>query len=279
MNKGKIPFSKMAVHGVLISGVCLTAIPLIYMITTALRPNAKLYEYPPRLFPDSVTLANFRYILFEQNFGGNFINSIVVALGTVVLAAFVASTLAFVIARFEFPGRNLLCSLIMGTMIIPGMVLILPQFELITWLGLLNSRIGLILVYVSWVVPFSTFLMKGFIEDIPHEFDEAVYIDGGSVGTLFRWIVLPLSGPAIITTCIFNFLTAWEEYPWALTVINDTEKRTLPIAIAGFFGEHNFTQWGYVFAMSLLSLIPVVVIFIFLQRFFISGLSSGAIKG
>ncbi len=117
------------------------------------------------------------------------------------------------------------------------------------------------------------------MENTPNEIMEAAYIDGADVWDVYHRIALPLASPAIASVSIFNFLTAWEEYPWANTVIYDNSRRTLPIAIAGFFGQHQFTQWGYVFAMSVLSLIPVVVIFILCQKYFVSGLTAGSVKG
>jgi multiple sugar transport system permease protein len=256
-------------------------LPMIYMISTSLKPNGALYEYPPHFFPNrnNITTENYIYIFKQQKFYINFINSVVVSLATVILAAVISTALAFCIARFRFPGRKLLFGLVIGTMIIPGTTLIVPQFELASFLHITNKLLGLIPFYVAWVIPFSTFMIKGFIENIPRDFDEAVYIDGGNVFTVFRTIAVPLSGPAIASVSIFNFLTAWEEYPWALTVINDNEKRTLPIAIAGFFGEHQFTQWGYVFAMSVASLIPVLIIFICFQKYFVKGLQAGGLKG
>lgn len=267
------------IYLILILGVIITTTPMIYMVSTSLRPNGALYEYPPKIIPDVITFENYRYVLFEANFYINFLNSAIVALCTVLISAFVSSSLAFCIARFDFIGKKILFALIMATMIIPGMTLIIPQFELIVWLKLINKLFGLIPVYVSWAVPFSTFMIKGFIEDISKDFDDAIYIDGGNVFTVYNQIILPLASPAIAAVSIFNFLTAWEEYPWALTVINDFEKRTLPIAISGFFGQHNFTQWGYVFAMSVVSLIPVIIVFLACQKFFVTGLSAGAIKG
>ena len=114
---------------------------------------------------------------------------------------------------------------------------------------------------------------------MPKELDEAIYMDGGGVFTVFFRIVFPLAKPGIASVSIFNFLTAWEEFPWANTVINDNLKRTLPIAISGFFGQHQFTQWGYVFALSVLSLLPILIIFIFCQKFFVAGLTAGSVKG
>lgn len=265
----------------LLLGGAVSVMPMIYMLSTSLKPNGALYEFPPRFFPspDELTLENYQYILSQEKFHRNFLNSAAVTLLTVVIAAFIATMLAFCIARFRFPGRNLLFGLVIGTMIIPGTTLIITQYQLATFLKLTNKLFGLVPFYVAWVIPFSTFMIKSYIEGIPRDYDEAVYMDGGSVFTVFFKVICPLASPAIASVSIFNFLTAWEEFPWAMTVINDNAKRTLPIAISGFFGQHQFTQWGYVFAMSVLSLIPVLLIFICFQRYFVSGLQAGGIKG
>ena len=265
----------------LAAGTVICVLPMVYMISTSLRPNGALYEYPPRFFPrwEALTLENYEYILSQSKFYLNFLNSVFVSLSSVALAAAVSSAMAFVMGKFHFRGKKLLFGFIILTMIIPGTTMIVPQFELATHLGLVNRLWGLIPFYVAWVIPFSTFMIKGFMEGIPDEITEATYIDSASVWTVYTRISLPLAAPAIASVSIFNFLTAWEEYPWANTVINDNELRTLPIAIAGFFGQHQFTQWGYVFAMSVMTLIPVVLVFITCQRFFVQGLTAGGVKG
>lgn len=265
----------------LAAGTVICVLPMVYMISTSLRPNGALYEYPPRFFPrwEALTLENYEYILSQSKFYLNFLNSVFVSLFSVALAAAVSSAMAFVMGKFHFRGKKLLFGFIILTMIIPGTTMIVPQFELATHLGLVNRLWGLIPFYVAWVIPFSTFMIKGFMEGIPDEITEATYIDGASVWTVYVRISLPLAAPAIASVSIFNFLTAWEEYPWANTVINDNDLRTLPIAIAGFFGQHQFTQWGYVFAMSVMTLVPVVIVFITCQRFFVQGLTAGGVKG
>ena len=265
----------------LAAGTVIFTLPMMYMISTSLRPNGALYEYPPRFFPrwEALTLENYDYILHQSKFYLNFLNSVTVSVTTIALAALVGSAMAFVLGKFQSKLTWVLFVFIIITMIIPGTTMIVPQFELATRLGMVNRLWGLIPFYVAWVIPFSTFMIKGFMENIPGEIMEAAWIDGADVWTVYRKIAMPLSAPAIASISIFNFLTAWEEYPWANTVINDNAKRTLPIAIAGFFGQHQFTQWGYVFAMSVLTLIPVVVIFILCQKFFVQGLTAGGVKG
>ena len=279
MSKRKI--SQLAVYVLLIAGLMLVIMPMVYMVSTSIKPNGALYDYPPKFFPklSEITFENYAYILGQKKFIVNFTNSILVSTVTVGLSAIVSSALAFCIARFKFPGKSVLFGFIILTMIIPGTTMIVPQYELAVKLRTINSIWGLIPFYVAWVIPYSTFMIKGFVENIPKELDEATYIDGGSVLTVYLNVAIPLTKPGIASVSIFNFLTAWEEFPWANTVINDDLKRTLPIAISGFFGQHQFTQWGYVFALSVLSLIPILVVFVSCQRFFVQGLTSGSVKG
>lgn len=272
---------QIVLYLVLIAFAILFTLPMIYLISTSLKPNGALYEYPPKFFPTikSITLENYVYIINQGKFYMNFLNSVLISILTVSIAAIAASALGFCIGRFQFFGRNVLFSFIILTMIVPGMTLIVPQYELAVKLNVINKLLGLVPFYVAWVIPYSTFMIKGFVENIPKEFDEAVHMDGGSILTVFFQIILPLAKPGIASISIFNFLTAWEEFPWANTVINDNIKRTLPIAISGFFGEHQFTQWGYVFALSALSLIPILIVFISFQKYFVTGITTGGVKG
>ena len=266
---------------VLLIGGAISVLPMVYMLSTSLRPNGALYEFPPRFFPrlSETTFENYQYIFTQEKFYLNFLNSVIVAIATIILAAIISSALAFCLARFDFPGKKILFALVIGMMIIPGTTLIIPQYRLASFFQITNKLSGLVPFYVAWVIPFSTFMIKSYIEGIPREFDEAAYADGGSVFTVFFRVILPLASPSIASVSIFNFLTAWEEFTWAMTVINDNAKRTLPIAISGFFGQHQFTQWGYVFAMSIASLIPVLLVFVLCQKYFVSGLQAGGLKG
>jgi multiple sugar transport system permease protein len=155
--------------------------------------------------------------------------------------------------------------------------LIIPQFLLAKNLGMLDSLTGLVFFYTGGTVALNTFLLRSFFQDIPRELEEAMVVDGAGPWTRYRKLILPLSRPALATVAIFSFLASWDEFVWALTVINDPDKRTLPIAIALFQGQHS-TSWGLVFAASVIAVVPVIAIFVAFQRQFVSGLASGALK-
>jgi multiple sugar transport system permease protein len=163
-------------------------------------------------------------------------------------------------------------------LMIPDMITIIPRFYLARELNLRNSLWGLILFYIASGVSGNTFLLRGFFETLPHELEEAMTIDGANPFQIFFRLALPLSAPALATVGIFSFLGNWDEYVWALTIIDDPNKRTLPIAIYSFQGQHG-TEWGLIFAAMIIALIPVVIIFISLQKYFTGGITAGAFKG
>ncbi len=259
-------------------GALAVALPFIYMISTSLKGQVYVFEFPPRFIPSHPTLNNFVSAWQSNNFGRYFLNSLLVALVTTVLELLLSSTVAYAFARFEFPGKSVLYYTLLATLMVPGMMLIIPQFILASRLKLLNSLTGLILVYTAGGTAFNTFLLRGFFEQLPRELEEAALIDGGNYLTVFFRILLPLSTPALATVAIFTFLGAWDEYVWALTTINEPLKRTLPIAIANFHGTHA-SDWGLVFAGSLIAIVPVLIVFVLLQKYFIKGLTAGAVKG
>lgn len=240
----------------------------------------RLAYYLPVITSWVVVALLFRYILSNENFYKYFTNTLFVAFMTIFIAAIISSMLAYSFARFKFPGKNILYSMIISVMLIPGLAMIIPQFEMAVKFKLVNNLWGVILFYSAWVTPFSTFLLKGYIEDnIPKELDEAIYIDGGNIFTVYRHVMIPMASPAIAAVSILNFLFPFEELGWSQTILKSDGIRTLPVAITMFFQAHNRTDWGYVFAMTCLSMIPVIVFYLLLQKYFISGLSSGSIKG
>ncbi|MGF7049354.1 multiple sugar transport system permease protein [Paenibacillus sp. DS2015] len=265
-------------YSLLTIGGLISVYPLIYMFLTALKPMTLLFEFPPRLLPSEITWDNFIEAWVSQNFARYLFNSALVTLASFALIFIFSSMLAFAYSRFHFKGRGVSFAILMGGLTIPSLTLIIPQFLLIRQLGMYDSFWGLIVVYAAGSIPFTTMLLKGFFDSISTDIDESVEMEGGNAWTLFYAIILPLSKPAFVPAIIFNALVVWEEFPWALTIINDPMKRTLPIALANFQGQYT-TQWGIVFAGSLIAIVPIIVLFLLLQRYFIAGITAGAIKG
>jgi multiple sugar transport system permease protein len=262
----------------LIAGSIVLMAPFAYMLATSFKERAFIFEVPPQFIPRNPTLDNYRSAWSSNNFDRYFLNSLVVAAVTTILSVFLSSLMAYAFARFRFPGRRLLFGLLLLGLMVPTMMLIIPQFILARHLGLLDSLSGLVVFYVGGTLALNTFLLRGFFEDIPKELEEAMIVDGANAWTRYRRLVLPLSRPALATVAIFSFLASWDEFVWALTIINDPEKRTLPIAIALFQGEHQ-TSWGLVFAASVIAVVPVIAVFLTFQRHFVSGLTAGGVKG
>lgn len=268
----------LAIYALLSVGALGMMMPFLYSFSTSLKRNVFAFEFPPQLIPLHPTLQNYVEAWTSNNFQLYFWNSLIVATLTMLLSLVVASTQAYAFARLRFPGKNAVFMLYLITMMIPSTVMILPQFVLARTFGLLNSLPALVVVYVAGGIPFQTFMLRGFFESLPRELEESAYIDGANRFVIFSRIALPLAKPALGTLAIFSFLGAWDEFTWALTVINDVGKRTLPIAIRLFQGQHA-TQWGLVFAASMIAIVPVMVVFVAFQKYFVRGIAAGAVKG
>jgi multiple sugar transport system permease protein len=269
---------KSTIYAILLVGGVIMVIPFLYMISTALVPNLYVIQYPPQLFPQNASLDNFIKAWQANNFQAYFINSAFVAVTATLITVVFSAMAAYAFARFTFKGKEVIFFTFLVVMMVPTTILIIPQFLLMKFLGLRNSLPGLVLIYSATSISMSIFLLRGFFEQLPKELEEAALLDGAGYFTIFTQIMLPLSAPGIATVSIFSFMAFWDEFIMALTFIDDPAKRTLPIAIALFQGQHG-TQWGLVFAASLIALIPIFLIFFSLQKHFVGGLTTGAVKG
>jgi ABC-type glycerol-3-phosphate transport system permease component len=252
--------------------------PFLYMLSTSFKTRSLVLNAPLDLIPSNPTLDNYAQALGANNFGRYFLNSAMVAVVSTALIVALSSMMAYAFSRLTFPGKRVLFTAIVVGLAIPTMMLIIPQFLLARDLHLLNSLQGLVPFYVGTALGFNTFLLAGFFETIPRELDEAMIVDGAGPWRRYWSLALPLARPALATTVIFAFLGTWDEFAWALTVLNDTDVRTLPIAISLFQGQHS-TSWGLVFAASMIAIVPVLIVYIVFQRFFVAGLTTGAVKG
>jgi multiple sugar transport system permease protein len=261
----------------LAAGAVVMLLPFLYMLSTSFKPHAFVLELPPRLLPTQPTLDNYTRALTTNHFASYFFNSAVVATTSTAITVVLSAMLAYAFARWDFPGRSVLFYAMLGTMMVPALVLIIPQFVLAKTLHLLNSRWGLIVVYSAGTA-FNMFLLRGFFEEIPQELLDSALIDGAGPFAAFWRIALPLARPALAAVAIFSFLGAWDEFTWALTAINDEQLYTLPIALRLFQQQHG-TEWGLVFAASTIAILPTVIVFVIFQRHFIKGVMAGAVKG
>lgn len=264
-------------YALLVFGALVLATPFAAMISTSLKENTFILDDPAGLIVTHPTLSNYVAAWRSAHFARYFVNSMLVALVSTALTVLLASMMAYAFARYEFRGKRLLFGMLLVGLMVPTMTLLIPQYLLARDLHLLDSLHGLVPFYVGGGLALSTFLIRGFFEGIPRELDEAMLVDGANAWTRYWRLALPLARPALATSAIFSFLGSWDEYVWALTVINDPDKRTLPIAIALFQGEHS-TSWGLVFAASVIAVVPVVLVYITFQRYFVAGLTVGAVK-
>jgi len=260
-----------------IVGAIAMIFPFLWMISNSLQAHIFVIEYPPKLIPDHPTLDNFIRAWTSNNFGLYFLNSSIVASTATIGAVICSAMAAYAFARFDFKGKEILFTVFLLVLMVPDIVTIMPKFLLAKTLGLRNSLWGLILFYIGMNISLNTFLIRGFFESQPKELEEAMVIDGANPFKVFWGLAIPLAAPALATVTIFTFLANWDEFIWALTIIDDQAKRTLPIAIYSFQGQHG-TEWGLTFAAMIIALIPVVLIFISLQRYFTGGLTTGAFK-
>ncbi|HUW88727.1 MAG TPA: carbohydrate ABC transporter permease [Candidatus Paceibacterota bacterium] len=265
-------------YAILIAGSAVMIVPFLYLFATSFKPQLYLFEMPPQFIPEHPTTSNYTEAWTSNNFGHYFANSVFVSVVATALSALLSSMMAYAFARFSFKGQNVMFWILLIGLMVPGMMLLIPQYLLANQLHLLDSLLGLIVFYVATTLAFNTFLLRGFFEEIPWALEEAMIMDGAGPFRRYWKLILPLSRPALATVAIFTFLACWDEYVWALIIINNPDNRTLPIAISLFQGQH-LTNWGLVFAASTIAIIPVILVFAIFQRQFIRGLSGEALKG
>jgi arabinogalactan oligomer/maltooligosaccharide transport system permease protein len=292
MSKRSGEMSHLPLHLFLIVMVVITVYPLLWVVTIAFSGGQTLAiaDIPPdpaaadRLraitpWPERLSLDNFRSLWADQPFGRWLLNSMVVSALTTLLGVFLASTAAYAFSRFRFPGRRAGLMSFLVSQMFPGTLMLIPLYIIVVqWLGLGSSFTGLVLVYSTIAIPFCVWMMKGYFDTIPRELEESALIDGASQAAIFFRIVLPLAKPAVAVTALFSFMTGWNEFIIAATFMNREEMYTGPVGLRFFVGGYS-QQWGYFAAGSIIAAIPVVLLFLFLQKYLVSGLTAGAVKG
>lgn len=272
-------FKVIFTYLLLLFGIVITLFPFIYMILTSFVQEAYILPRPNQIFSVVPNFDNYIEAWTSNNFFRYFLNSLLVASVTTVFQLLFGSMTAYSFARFQFPFKEGIFKIFLLTLMIPGVLNIVPQFTIIRNFGLVDTYSGLWLLYIGGGMVGITFFLRGFFSTIPKEMEESVVIDGGGNWRIFFNIYLPMSLPALGTQAIFSFSGAWDEFFTALTILKTESKRTIPIALQLFQGQHA-SDWGLVFAASIIAIIPIITIYIIFQKRFVQGgQNEGAVKG
>lgn len=253
--------------------------PVFWMISTAFKPDDEINSINPTWFSAHPTLQHFRDAIARPYFWTDVKNSLIVVLVTVVIAVGLAFVAAVALAKYRFTGRSLFIILIIGIQMLPPAGLIIPLYVVLARYHQVNALAGVIVTYLTFALPFCVWMLRGFIVGIPKELEEAAMVDGSTRLGAFTKILLPLVAPGLVATSVFAFITSWNEYIFARTLLNDQSKQTVTVWLSYFLGTGRQTDWGALMAASTLTAVPVVIFFLLVQRRIAFGLTAGAVKG
>lgn len=259
----------------LITLVCL--FPILWGLSTSLKPTNRIMEYPPRLIPETVSFEHYR-TLWDQNIIYNVMNSVIVSALAIALCVSVGALAGYTLARFNFKGKSAVLFVIVAAMSVPISSLLVPTFGFMAELGLLNTRVGLALLYAAYELPMTVWILQAFFQTIPVELERASMIDGYSRIQTIRRVIFPLSTTGLVAAGLFVLIFAWNDFVVALVMTNNNDARTLPIAIYNFLGYFG-REWGPLTAGAMISVVPVITVFVIFQKYFLSGMTGGSVKG
>lgn len=257
--------------------VLIIGLPFWWVVTGSIKLPREIIQRVPTMVPQSFTLQHFEKLLQSSDFPTYLVNSLMVALFSTAVTVLLALPAAYAFFRMEFPGRNALYRVILLAYAFPGVVVLIPLYGLFSKAGLIDSRISLVIVNVAFALPFSIWMMRSFLASVPKEIEEAAVIDGAPTTTILLRILMPLIAPGIASVAIFAFISSWTEYLFASVLIVSDARRTIPVGFAGIIGQYQI-DWGLLLAGATAATIPVVILFALVGRWFVSGLTEGAVK-
>jgi multiple sugar transport system permease protein len=270
--------NQIIIYIVLSIFVLILAFPLIWMLSVSLKPTVETFSLPPKLIPSSIYFDGYIKILNNDQYRRFLLNSYFLGLVVTGLSVLIGTLAAYGFSRYKFFGDRIAKLFVITTQMVPTITLLIPLFGVIVWLKLYDSMWGLILTYLTFSLPYAVIMMNGYLDTIPKDFDEAATIDGCTpIGVLFK-VLLPVAAPGIISTAVYTFLLAWNEFLFALALTRSIEMRTVPVGISMMVGEFGL-KWDEMMAFSVIGSLPVLILFMSVQRFVISGLSAGGVKG
>jgi len=258
--------------------LALVLFPFYWMTITSFKSEDQMRSLVSMFWPSPFVIENYTQLLTKTDFTIWYRNSAVVAVSATLVATAIGTLGAYALARLKFLGRAFMSSAVLITYLVPPSILFIPLYAQIRMLGLADSLGGLIAAYPSFTVPFVTWLLMGYFESIPVELEEAAMIDGATRFGAFRRVILPLAAPGVLAAALYAFTQAWNEFLYALVFISDVKQRTLPVGISSFITGDVY-GWGYLMAGAVLTTLPVIVVYIYLQRYMVEGLTAGSVKG
>lgn len=270
-------FQNIQNYGFLTLASIFVLVPFIWMLSTSLKTEAEAFRVPPTWIPIKPTLYAYIYMWVKKNFGIYFLNSTIISLSTAVLSTFFGALAGYGFSRFIFKGRKFLIGFFLATQMLPGVLLVGPYFKILSKFGLYDTRTGLVIAFLTICLPFATWMMKGFIDRIPDDLDQAALVDGCSRFGVFFRIILPVSAPGMVATIIFAFLLAWGDLLWVLCLTSTESMITVTLGIARTVGEFRII-WPMLMAGALLGGMPAIILYLLLQRLLVQGLTAGAVK-
>lgn len=263
---------------IILFGVTFSLFPIVWAMSTSLKSSAEAIAFPPTIIPHHLTFAHYVKVFVESNFARYLWNSAMVAISTAICAVVIGVHAGYAAARYSFPAKRLLLFVILSTIMIPLVVVMVPLYILASKLGLVDTYAALVIVYTGWQLPPVVWFMRGFFEKVPKELGEAALVDGCGHLRAFYRVILPTCLPGIAASMIIVFVWVWNEFIIALTLTTSDPMRLAPVGLYYYVGEYGI-QWGALTAAAIATIGPVIVFFSFLQRYLISGLTSGAVKG
>ena len=273
------PGVRAAQYVALLGYVVFLGFPLLWLLSTAFKSPAELSQLTPTLFPVEWTWSNFEVAFSESQLPGALRNSFVVAVATAIITTLVALPAAYAIARYRSAVRNATIGWILISQVFPFILIVIPVFIVLKQIGLINTLPGLVIVYVVWALPFTLWMLQGYVAAIPRDLEEAASTDGANRFVILRAIIFPLLLPGLVATSMFAFINAWNEFFFALVIIQDPALQTAPLLLARYVGAEGSVNLGPLAATALITTLPSLVIFSIIQRKLVSGMLSGSVKG
>lgn len=276
--RGREKVGNIVTYLILLLFIALMIIPIFWGFLTSWKGTAEISRFPPTIFPEIIDIGNFYKVLFMSNFSTYFVNSVVVTATCVIISTLIAGHAAYALARFRIKHREKIMFAILMTSMVPAVALLIPLYIMSVKAGLYNTRIMLVLVYTAWRTPMLTWILKGFFESAPVAIEEAAMIDGCSRLKTFYKVVVPISQPGIVSSALLTAVYVWNDFLVSFTFVTDEKLRTVSVGLYSYINQYG-VQWGELMAAVMVTIIPIIIMFVCLQSKFVDGMAAGAVKG